>query len=264
LTKVMRDGDKHQRKLVLDVLSAIPDGDTSEIYSAALSDADLNVVITALENLGRTRPGAIGRDRFLSRIEELLKSSSHPMVIAACLESLAGIGKASSLAAIRKRFPNPANLPDFPLAPWLQAIAALGSEREFAEVASLLPMRNAHLRPAILGALKAIHRRCPFLDSSEALLSALWVIVESLDHPPESAVLRYQAVRVLGIWAGREDIRTFLISCMSSPERLIRLAAIEALRAADWQGLDTVLAARALVETDAELLQALGRQTDGS
>ena len=65
LNTVMRDGDKDMRKLVLDVLSGIQAGDAGEIYAAALSDEDANVVITAVENLGRIRAA-----EFRSRIEE--------------------------------------------------------------------------------------------------------------------------------------------------------------------------------------------------
>ena len=75
---------------------------------AALGDPDPNVVITAVENLGRTRAA-----EFRGRIEELLQADSHPMLVGACLEALVGIGNESSLDAIRRRFPELATLPDF-------------------------------------------------------------------------------------------------------------------------------------------------------
>ena len=73
LNTVMRDGDKDLRKLVLDVLSGVTAGGADAIYEAALSDPDPNVVITAVENLGRMRA-----DAFRSRIEELLRAASIP------------------------------------------------------------------------------------------------------------------------------------------------------------------------------------------
>src|SRR5450755_813564 len=78
LTIVMRDGDKDLRKLVLDVLSEVHAGSANLIYDAALSDEDSNVVITAVENLGRLRAEA-----FRSRIEDLLQGDSHPMLVGA-------------------------------------------------------------------------------------------------------------------------------------------------------------------------------------
>ena len=248
LTAVMRDGDQDMRKLVLDILSGIQASGAGEIYAAALSGKDANVAITAVENLGRIRAG-----EFRSRIEDLLQAGSHPMLIGACLEALVGIGHESSLGAIRRCFPDLAALPDFLLASCLKATAALGSAREFAEVASLLAVRGPHLRPAILSALIALGSRCPQPDPAGNLLPALRALVDDGDSP----LCRYQAVRVLGFWAARDDVYGFLVSCLSSTERLVRLGAVETLRAAEPAGLETVLAARALEESDEEVLQAL-------
>jgi HEAT repeat protein len=249
LNVVMRDGDKDLRKLVLDVLSGLEAGETVGIYQAALSDPDPNVVITAVENLGRIRAG-----EFRGRIEDLLLADSHPMLIAACLEALVGIGDPASLGAIRRRFPKLETLPDFLLASCLKAAAALGSDREFAEVASLLAVRGPHLRPAILSALLAIHPRCQSPGPGGDLLPVLRALVENGDPP----LNRYQAVRVLGFWAADDGVYGFLVSCLSSPERLVRLGAAESLRMTIRPGLAPVLAARALEESDEEVLQALG------
>ena len=67
--------------------SGIQAGGAGEIYAAALADDDPNVVITAVENLGRMRA-----EEFRGRIEDLLQAGSHPMLVGACLEALVGIG----------------------------------------------------------------------------------------------------------------------------------------------------------------------------
>jgi HEAT repeat protein len=248
LAAAMRDGDRDIRKLVLDVLNGNQADGVGEIYAAALSDADVNVAITAVENLGRLRAM-----EFRNRIEDLLQADVHPMLIGACLEALVGIGHESSLGAIRRCFPDLAALPDFLLASCLKANAALGSAREFAEVASLLPVRGPHLRPAILSALLAIGSRGSLPDPGADLLPALRAVVN--DGDPD--LCRYQAVRVLGFWAARDDIYEFLLSCLSSTERLVRLGAVETLRESGRPGLEPVLAARAREESDEEVLQAL-------
>jgi HEAT repeat protein len=248
LNTVMRDGDKDMRKLVLDVLTGIQSSNAREIYAAALSDKDVNVVITAVENLGRLRSR-----EFRNQIENLLQIDSHPMLVSACLEALVGIGDTSSLEPIRGCFPDLAALPDFLLASYLKAMAALGSTREFAEVANLLLVRGPHLRPAILSALIAICARCPLPDPGEGLLPTLRAVVEDGDPP----LCRYQAVRVLGFWATRVDVYGLLVSCLSSTERLVRLGAAETLRTLQRPGVEPILAARALEESDEEVLQAL-------
>jgi hypothetical protein len=175
------------------------------------------------------------------------------MLVGVCLEALAGIGDELSLASIRRRFPDLAAIPDFFLAPCLKALGALGASAEFAEVAGLLASRGPHLHPAILGALVAIHQRHPAEAHGEDLLPTLRSVVDGGDPP----LCRYQAVRALGFLSSRDDVYRFLVSCHSSPERLVRLGAIESLRGAPQPGLQDALAARATEETDEEVLQAL-------
>jgi hypothetical protein len=249
LHTVMRDGDKDVRKLVLDILREVQTGDAEDIYAAALSDPDPNVVMTAVENLGGMRA-----KEFRVEIENLLQAGTHPMLDAACLEALAGIGDEASLEVVRRRFPELATLPDFFLVPCLKAMAALGSDGDFARVAGLLPTRSPHLRPAILSALIGIYSRYPSADRAGDLLVALRKVVENGDPP----LCRYQAMGALGLLAARDDVYEFLISCLSNPERLIRLGAIESLRGAARQGLDEVLQFHAANETDEEVRQALG------
>jgi hypothetical protein len=248
LNTVMRDGDKDLRKLVLDVLSGVHASGAEAIYEAALSDQDPNVVITAVENLGRTRA-----TQFRGRIEDLLLAGAHPMLVGACLEALSEVGNERSLVIIRRRFPELTTLPDFLLGSCLKAIGALGTAEEFVEVADLLTVRGPNLRPAILGALISIHQRHPAKACGKDLLPALQAVVNDGDPP----LCRYQAVRTLGLLSCRDDVYSFLVSCLSSPERLVRLGAIESLRLTERPELERVLASRALEETDEEILQAL-------
>ncbi len=248
LNLLMQSGDKDLRKLTLDVLSGIQTTGAEAIYAAALSDDDPNVVITAVENIGRTRDL-----QFRERIEGLLLTASHPMLVGACLEALVGIGNQLSLATVRRRFPVLATLPDFFLVSCLKALGGLGSDGEFAEIASLLPIRGAQLRPAILAALIAIHQRHPARPHHEDLLPSLRAVVDDRAVP----LCSYQAVRALGFVSARDDVYSFLLACLTSPERLVRLGAIESLRETPRPELEKVLAARALQETDEEVAQAL-------
>ena len=59
LNAVMQAGDKDLRKLVLDVLSGVQAPGADDIYEAALTDPDPNVIITAVENLGKDPFAAI-------------------------------------------------------------------------------------------------------------------------------------------------------------------------------------------------------------
>jgi HEAT repeat protein len=247
LTSAMRQGDKDVRKLVLDVLSGFAADGAEVIYEMALADPDANVVITAVENLGRMQCGL-----FQGRIESLLFTADHPMLAAACLESLAGIGHEFSIAAIRQRFPDLAALPDFLLVPCLKAEASFGDEREFAEIAGLLATRKARFHPAILGALGAIGHRHPQAVQSAGAVPALIAVAEGRGAP----LCRYEAVRILGALSSRSDVLSFLIGCLANAESMVRLAAVEALRRAEQPGLQELLNSVAKKETDQEVLQA--------
>jgi hypothetical protein len=85
------------------------------------------------------------------------------------------------------------------------------------------------------------------------LLPAVRAVVEDGDPP----LCRYQAVRLLGFWGIRDDVYAFIVSCLSNPERLVRLGAAESLRTTGRPGFEIALAARALKETDDEVLEAL-------
>lgn len=248
LRTVMQDGDKDLRKLVLDVLTGVEACHALEIYTAALCDEDPNVVITAVENLGKLRVAG-----FRTRIEELLLADSHPMLTGACLEALAAMGNELSGPVVRRRFPDLAAVPDFLLASCLKTLGAVGEAGTFAEVAQLLPVRGRHLRPAILGALIAIHQRFPVTSSGEEFPTVLDAMVDDGDPP----LCRYQAVRTLGFLGTRDDVYAFLVRCLSSPERLVRLGAIESLRVSERAAAEDILFSRSLQETDEEVLQAL-------
>jgi len=255
LKQAMQEGDRDTRKFVLDAVRGMPYSCAEDIYAVALADDDTNVVITAVENLGNLRANA-----FRNRIEDLLQRDAHPMLVAACLEALAGIGNESSLTVIHKCFPDLAELPGFSLAPCLKALGALGGKKEFEQVLGLLPARAAQLYPAILGALIQLYEhsvnegyRPP--EASENVLIALRTLVESNEPPP----CRYQAARVLGFWSDREDVSASLVSCLTSLEKMVRLGAAEALRISNRPELATILAAYEVDETKREVDQPLGR-----
>jgi HEAT repeat protein len=96
--------------------------------------------------------------------------------------------------------------------------------------------------------------RCQPADPGKRVLAVLREVAEDGDPP----LCRYQAVRILGHWSAREDVCAFLVSCLSSPERLVRLGAAECMRTDSRPEVEPLIAARALEETDEEVLQALG------
>lgn len=97
---------------------------------------------------------------------------------------------------------------------------------------------------------------CPRCHTPQAgchLLPILGAVVED-GGPP---LCRYQATKAMGYWAGGDEVYAFLLQCLASPERLVRLGAVESLRLANRREVGLILAAHALEESDDEVLQAL-------
>ena len=175
--------DSSRRKLILDVLACVDSPGTSEIYTRALADADLNVVITAVENVGNAC-----KTEFRERIEELALTG-HPMLAGVCVETLAQIGDAHSLDLIRTGDA----VADFFLPSYLKVLGANGNEQDLAETAEMLGSRDAHLQASILDAIAKLRQRHPSAVLPESLLEPL----QNLVRNGNSAVLRHRALRLL-------------------------------------------------------------------
>jgi len=67
LNRAFPGADRDERKLMLDALAGVDGPGASEVYDQALADGDLNVVITAVENVGHAR-----KVEFRGRIEQLV------------------------------------------------------------------------------------------------------------------------------------------------------------------------------------------------
>ena len=142
LMNVMTDGDADMRKFVLDVLCDFEGPGLEEIYAAGLADRDSNVVITAVENIGKVRLSG-----FDKRIEALLADTDQPMLLCACLETMGEIGSDSSLRVIHEKFPEQRPLPGYLKSSYLKAITALGGDDEFGLLAGSLLSQGADQRP---------------------------------------------------------------------------------------------------------------------
>ena len=164
-----------------------------EIYAAALGDADPNVVMTAVEKSG---PDA-RKEEFRGPNRRVVASRLPPHAGRGLSGSPGGDRTRISLKAIRRRFPDFGDaaglLSGLMLGKRLPPSDQLGSS----EVASLLPVRAPHLRPADASALLGIYPRCQPLEPSANSVTGPAGLVNNGDSP----LCRYQALRVLGLWA---------------------------------------------------------------
>jgi HEAT repeat protein len=183
-----------QRKLMLDVLAGLDGPGTSGIYDRALADSDVNVVITAVENVGNTH-----KQELRGRIEELA-GAEHPMLAGACLEALAQIGDAHSLDVIRSRA---GSVPDYLLPSYLKVLGAQGNQDAIVEAARMLESCGPHLHSSILDAITMLRQRHPSAPLRECLAEPVGNIVRNGSSPS----IRNQAFHLLEGLSRHDGVR---------------------------------------------------------
>jgi HEAT repeat protein len=144
-----------ERKLILDAMTGYDSPLAGAILEQALSDVDTNVVITAVENIGQAR-----RSEFRPAIEQLF-DPGQAMLAASCLEALAEMGDARSVAAIQSRLRNGQALPAVLLPSYVKLLTAHGGELAAGALEDLLATAGGELRVSILEGLDRWHHRNP-------------------------------------------------------------------------------------------------------
>jgi HEAT repeat protein len=246
LERAFESGNNDRRKFVVDVLGKLGDEGTSGIYDRALTDADLNVVITAIESLGARR-----KEAFRARIENLIMPETHPMLLCASIEALAQIGDSDTVAIIRSRLGKITATPGYLQASYLKLLGAKGGPQDVDDVASLISGEG--LEEYVLNALTALRTRFRDLNLPAGLAVPLQKIASGAENP----LLAYQAVRLMVCLLQLEEISEFLNQCLVHPEKAVRIAAVQALRESGSKGTEDILRERLARETDEEVLQAL-------
>jgi HEAT repeat protein len=245
LDRAFHDENSDRRKFLIDVLARLGDSGTSDIYIRALKDADLNVVITAVESLGNAQ-----QTRFKDHVERLISPDAHPMLICASLEALGQIGDTSSIDAVRARLGPAGEFPGYLLPAYVKLLGAHGRPEDVAEIAEMIGMDG--LEEPVLNALTALRNRYGILKLPEKLAPALRSAVSRNSSP----ILAYQAIRLMGGFPGESAAFDFVEHCLQDPDKSIRIGAVQSMREAGTQEAVAALHRRLNSETDEEVLQA--------
>jgi len=154
---------RDERKMIVDVLASVDGEESSEIYATALSDSDVNVVITAVESLGNA-----GKIAFRERVAEFA-AGENPMLTGACLEALVRMGDAASVDLVRAGLAARGPLADFLLPLYLKLLAAHGADSALAEAVAMLDFYGPHMHGSILQTVQSLHHRFPLVPLSAAV-----------------------------------------------------------------------------------------------
>jgi HEAT repeat protein len=236
------------RKFAVDVLSRIETPDSEELLAIALADRDVNVVITALENIRHCHTQEL-RQAVLHHA----LSGGHPMLVSAAMDALGRIGDAGCYRQIREKFPTLKAVPSLYLKPALKLVGMNGENGDLLELQSFLTTCEPNLRAVVLDALRNILARARAEDIPDAWWQGL------LAELPEttSSAERYQTLVLLGRFGHREQVLEVLIASLQSRIKVDRLAAIEALSKNQFENSRCAMHSRLQLEVDPEVRQSL-------
>lgn len=247
LQKLANDPDKDMRKFIIDALTNDDSPVARQILRNALADDDVNIVYTAIEQLGgiRDKESAV-------RIEKILSASDHPMVLCTALEALTKIGICQNRDMILERFTRHAeSLFYFPL---IKFIGRFGDSQQFDFLEKLLDSDWDTYAKEIIDAVAAIVRH-HHLDSLPAGLHGK---LQQKAREPGNTTNRYAIMQLLSSLTNRnalEDARKML----TDQNPMVQLCAIEIL--AEKGGEAEIQLLEALAdsgESTDELLEAIG------
>jgi HEAT repeat protein len=236
------------RKFAVDVLSRIETPESEELLGIALVDSDVNVVITALENIRHCHTQVLRQ-----AVLQHALSGGHPMLVLAAMDALGRIGDAECYRQIREKFPTLKLMPSLYLEPALKLVGMYGKNGDLLELQSFLATCEPSLRAVVLDALRNILARVRAADIPDAWWQGLLAKFPEITSEAE----RYQTLVLLGHFGHCEQVLEVLIASLQSGIKVDRLGAIEALSKNQSEDAGCAMRFRLQLEVDFEVRQAL-------
>lgn len=256
LVCLLRGGDKDLRKFALEILGLGWIGLPDEFYIEALEDEDVNVAICAIELIGSRR-----RATLAGAVLKAALGHSHPMLLYACVETLALIGTRETLEGLRDKFPEAAAAPGMFLPPFLRLIGRAAGPGEIEEICRCLTARGASIHSAGIEALTRIAARHQVSELSAFSEEALCRLLAG-ELEPEA---RFHLVRLLGHFAGSAKVEKALVDLLESAgssdglpsDGLLRMLIAESLAKSAGPVADAALGSLLARELDPEIQEEL-------
>jgi HEAT repeat protein len=249
IRKLIDDQDKDVRKFAMDVVMQLKNGHGADLIAQALDDTDLNIIITAVEYLGRLESYT-----HASQVNELLKNTSSLLLRCTCLETLAVIGNEESVAAVAGVYPIWQLISPLETYSYLKFIAYLGTQADLPLIIELMRGKGQMMHKEIINALQGILRRSNLEKLEKELLSGLTAYLET----DINDINKYELLVLLGAYKN-EEIYPLLIKYAGADNLLICQGAVEGLGLYGQIQAQSLLSELKLKVTDDELLEAIDR-----
>jgi hypothetical protein len=234
LNRLVRNEDKDLRKFGVDMLNQMTSAAPDALYSAALKDADINVVISAVENIGSSR-----RVAFADRVLELALKSSQPMLICACLESLAVIGNRQILNALRVTYPDAATVAGIYQQSFMKLLGGIAGPESMEEICRMIAdkRKGVPVHEISIDAMTKIalrHQLSALGPFCEQVLCALL-------QPGLDAEVCFHLIRLLGQFTGSPRVALAVLPYVHNSDPALAMAAVESLENSTDPAVETAL-----------------------
>jgi hypothetical protein len=234
LNRLVRNEDKDLRKFGVDMLNQVASAAPHALYSAALKDPDINVVISAVENIGSSR-----RETFAYTVLTLALTSSQPMLVCACMEALALIGNRQTLDALRVTYPDAATVPGIYQQSFMKLLGGIAGPESMEEICRMIAGKrkgipvyeisiDAMTKIAVRYQLSTLTPFC------EQLLCGL--LQPELDHG-----VCFHLIRLLRHFTGSPPVALAVLPYVHTPDPALVLAAVESLENSTHPEVETAL-----------------------
>jgi len=207
LLKKLKDPDPDVRKFALDAAAGINHPAVAQIYEIAIEDPEINVLIAAVEHIGRTR-----QTNFKNRIEFLFEKSTHPMLLSALLSTLIQIGDEKSWEAIQEGYPTSESVPGYLLSWWIQAFGRFGGIEDLEALPQILSAYGKSHLVDLIDALSSFQERFGTIQLPPGCCQTL----ADLSTGPISNELKRRLLMVVERFPSTEEINLPMISRLST------------------------------------------------
>lgn len=249
---LLADPSKDVRKFVLDIAFHIGGAEAKAVLAEALSDPEVNNVITAVEYLGR-----LESTEYTDRINELFRSTGNLLLRCTCLEALARIGDETSQEIVTRLYPDYESIGELEKYSYLKFIAGKGTRDHLPLLLSFMREKGPLMVKEIINALEGILQRNGYDLLPSELLSEIVHFIGS----PINDINRYELLVLLGEYKNPEIYSLFL-RYLQPENKLACLGAVEGLGLYGNRDAVTYLNNLRQHTHDDELLEAIERSLE--
>jgi hypothetical protein len=173
------------------------------------------------------------------------------MLTLAAMEALTRVGGEITYRTLRKRHPRLHETSTLYLRPLLRLVGAYGDAHDLTEIGKFLHAYDATIKGTVLDSMREILIRV----GVQVCDDSTWQNILSFLSETKIDGERYHSILLLGMFSANNLVREALIEYLQSPNKVDRLASVEALAACP--GAAHSLRARMLLEQDPEVQQGL-------